>query len=125
MSKDALSAQVRDFVIRHITSIEQLELLLLLASDPSKGWTVQQLVKEISSSQESVRQRLKQLLEDRFLMKDGEFFRFAPASPEKGEVISELAKAYSQYRVRITELIYSRAGVLKTFSDAFKFRQKE
>jgi predicted transcriptional regulator len=122
MSADGLSSQVRDFVIRHITSVEQLELLLLLASDPSKGWTIHQLVKEISSSQESVSQRLKQLAEDRFLTKAGEIFRFAPAAPEKVAVISELANAYRLYRVRITELIYSRAGVLKTFSDAFKLR---
>ena|ERR1700734_422358 len=125
MSDDVLSAQVKDFVIRHITSIEQLELLLLFASDPSKSWTTQQLVKEMSSSQESVCQRVKQLTEDGLLTKDGEIFRFAPTTAVKTGIISELSMAYGQYRVRITELIYSRAGVLKTFSDAFKFKPKE
>jgi len=114
--------QVRDFVIRHIKSLEQLELLLLLASDPSKSWTLQQLVKEISSTRESVAQRVNQLTEEGLLAKDGEFFRFSPASPEKAAVVPELAVAYRKYRVRITELIYSRARVLKVFSDAFKLR---
>jgi hypothetical protein len=125
MKDDGLSAQVRDFVIRHITSIEQLELLLLFASDPAKSWIIEQLVKEISSSPESVNQRVQQLVEEGFLARNGDIFRFAPNSPEKAAVVPELLAAYRNYRVRITELIYSRAGVLKVFSDAFKLRPKE
>jgi len=125
MSEGGLSVQVRDFVVRYITSIEQLELLLLFASDPARSWTIQQLVNEVRSSQESVNQRTKQLVEDGFVARDGEILRFAPTSPEKVAIIPELAVAYREYRVRITELIYSRAGALKSFSDAFKLKPKE
>ncbi len=70
-------------------------------------------------------ERLKQLMDGGFLAGDGETYRFAPASPERVAVVSELAIAYREYRVRMIALIYSSAGALKAFSDAFKIKPKE
>lgn len=117
--------QVREFILRHVTSVEQLELLLLFAANPARSWTILELVNEIRSSQESVTQRMKSLLKDGFLNNTEEFYRFDPSPPEIAAAIPELIVTYREYRVRVTELIYSRAGVLKNFSDAFKFKTKE
>jgi hypothetical protein len=125
MSENGLPAPVRDFVVRHITSVEQLELLILLASDPQKNRTVEQIVAQIRSSHESINQRIKQLLRAGLLVEADGGFRFAPASPEDAAVVRELAVAYREYRVRVIELIYSGAGPLKSFSDAFKIKPKE
>jgi len=62
---------VSDFVTRHITSVEQIELLLLFASDPGKSWTSGQLVREMRSSREFVDQRVIQLLAEGLVADEG------------------------------------------------------
>lgn len=125
MNEGGLSPRVRDFVVRHITSIEQLELLILFASNPGKRWTIRQLVNEIRSSEASVSGRVRQLVESGFVAGDNEAFGLAFSAGERLEAILELTTAYRQYHVRVVELIYSRAGALKSFSDAFKIKPKE
>jgi hypothetical protein len=125
MNEGGLTTQVKDFVIRHITSIEQLELLLLFASRPEKSWTIRQLVDEIRSSHESVSQRVDQLQAAGFLAEEAGVFRFTPGPPEQAALVGEVARAYRGYRERLAELIYGRTRVLKNFSDAFKLRPKE
>jgi len=124
MSEDGLPLELRDFVVRHFTSVEQLELLILLASRPEKAWTIGQLVLEIRSSRESIQQSVRHLQAGGFLVEDGETFRYVPVSPT-APVIHELAKAYREYRVRIIAWIYSGSGALRAFSDAFKIKPKE
>ena len=125
MNESGMPSQVREFILRHVTSVEQLELLLLFAANPARSWTISQLVDEIRSSQESVTQRMKQLLKEGFLSNTGEFYRFDPSPPEIAAAIPELIATYREYRVRVTELIYSRVEVLKKFSDAFKLKPRE
>jgi hypothetical protein len=72
-----------------------------------------------------VNQRIKQLTEDGFVARYGEILRLAAMPPERAAMIQELAPAYREYRVRITEMIYNRPGALKSFSDAFKLKFKE
>ncbi|HEX3857796.1 MAG TPA: hypothetical protein VHY30_10935 [Verrucomicrobiae bacterium] len=125
MNESGLPSRIREFILRYVTSVEQLELLLLFAADPARSWTILQLVNELRSSQESVTRRMKQLLNEGFLSNTGEFYRFDPSPPEIAADIPELIATYREYRVRVTELIYSRAGVLKNFSDAFKLKPTE
>jgi DNA-binding IclR family transcriptional regulator len=102
-----------------------MELLLLLAANSAQAWTVQQLVSELRSSETAVSRRVKQLLEGGFLEKTGETFRFAPGTAEKAAACEKLRAAYSEYQVRVIELIYSRSRALEDFSNAFRIKSKE
>ena len=82
------------------------------------------LVKELRSSQAAINERVKQLSGNGFLANEDGKFRYSPASPENAAAVHDLALAYPEYRVRIIELIYSRAGALESFSTAFKFKPK-
>lgn len=125
MSQGGLPPNVRDFVVRHITSVEQMELLLLFASDPSRGWTVPQLVTELRSSERSVSQRLGQLIKEGFLTRSEGNFQRASLPAETMAAVQDLAVVYREYRVRVIELIYSQPRGLKSFSDAFKFKPED
>lgn len=124
MSESVLPVEVQDFIARHITSVEQMELLVLFVSNPKRVWTIPQLVNELRSSQLSIDQRLQKLLEGGCIAHEGETFRFAPASPEKAALWQKSTLAYRDYHVRVIELIYRRTDPLKDFSDAFKLKPK-
>ena len=125
MTEGGIPTRTRDFINRHISSVEQIELLILLAAIPEKRWTMPQLVKELRSSEGSISQRLRPLLEQGLVACDGESFFFAPTPPEKAVLCREALTVYQEYRVRVIELIYSQSGALKSFSDAFKFKPKD
>jgi len=62
-----LNKNLRSFISRYIGSVEQLEILCLLASEPFKRWTVEEVFRLIQSNQESVEERLKTLVAAGFL----------------------------------------------------------
>jgi DNA-binding IclR family transcriptional regulator len=115
---------VLSFVDRHIESLEQLEILLLLAAQ-DRGWSALEIFQKIQSSQASVEQRLQTLVTAGLLAKDERgLFRFAPKDEETRKVVKDLADAYRTRRVRIIEAIYTRkTDAVQSFADAFKFRK--
>ena len=92
MSSD-ISAPIDQFIIEHIDSLEQLEVLLLLAAHPEKGWTVAAVYEQIKSSPTSVTLRLEDLSARGFLEKRGDpaLYRFA-AAPEIAEVVHTMMR---------------------------------
>jgi len=118
---------VARFIASHIGSLEQLEILLLLAADPKHDWSIDAVYNVIRSSPSSVSERLEELRLRGLLSVSGAksaTFRFDPKSPELLPIVDALAHEYKERRVRIVELIYSpRAEPLKTFADAFKLRK--
>ena len=115
---------VLSFVDRHIESVEQLEILLLLASQERK-WRASEIFQTIQSSQTSVEQRLESLVAAGLIAKDEKgCFRFAPKDDDTRNLVKDLADAYKTRRVRIIEAIYTRkTDAVRTFADAFKFRK--
>jgi len=127
VSDVGISNSVRDFIARHIRSIEQLEILLLLAKDPTRGWSVAETFQNIQSNMATVRARLEQFHESEFLvLENNSCYRFAPSNPQTSDAVRELAENYRDRRVRVIEAIYSpKTDVLRNFSDAFKLKTKE
>jgi hypothetical protein len=56
-----LSGRVQQFVVRYINSIDQLEMLLLLAHNPEKDWTAEQIARALFTERESAATRLDEL----------------------------------------------------------------
>ena len=120
--------QVQRFIAVHIRSLEQLEILLMLASSPDREWSVDEAYNVIRSSRSSVAERLDELCLQGLLVsaEDPRRYRFKPSLPEAGTVIDALAREYKDRRVKIVEMIYSEAsGPLRGFADAFKLRKDQ
>lgn len=127
MSSDALPAPVRQLLSRHIQSVEQLEVLLLLRSQPERAWTAAEVYDIIRSSQSSIAARLQAFASEGFLLAEkgpSATFRFAPKDENIRTAVDQTATAYETWRVRVIEAIFTpEVDPVQSFADAFKLRK--
>jgi hypothetical protein len=125
VSLEATPETVLRFIDRHIESVEQLEILLLLAQE-TRDWSFTEIFKMIQSSEISIMQRLQQLIAAGLIVTREGQFRFEPSEDSSRDTVHELAELYRLRRVRIIEAIYNRkTDAVQSFADAFRFKKKE
>jgi hypothetical protein len=120
LERREFSAAFRAFVRENIASVEQVDVLLLLQSDPHRLWTVAELRASLSSSHTSIVRRLSILCRRRLAERDDEG-RFHYVSSDVNDVlVNELRREYTLRPTSVIRLIYSnRTAALESFSDAF------
>lgn len=126
MSQDVLPQHVLNFVRDYIESVEQLEILLLLFHRQDRGWTEEEVAKELRCSQLSAGKRLAQFAQKHILIFDQSLksYRYSSAEETITTPISALAAAYQVRRVAIIDLIFSKPiDKIQVFADAFKLRE--
>jgi hypothetical protein len=127
--KDPISGELRKFISRHISSIEQLEILLHLFRNRDKSLSLEDITAALKSSSSSVASRTGSLVQSGLVKKESrpELFLRYDASPRHGhELVERLAEAYSTYRLRIIDLIYQpRSNVVQSIADAFKLKSED
>ena len=99
-----LPADVAAFIRDHITSIEQLEVLLLLRSESGRTWTAADLSGRLKTAPASIAERLESLARGGLATRDGEGFRFEPG---RAAAVAALAACYASRRVAVIEAIFS------------------
>ena len=118
---------VQRLIDEHITSVEQLEILLLLAARPDVAWTPEQVREEIRTSTSSAVSRLDDLRKHGILVAlDGrdDAYRFQPTSEATRAAVEHLATIYRERRFTIIDLIFSKPiDRLRVYADAFRFRK--
>ena len=128
MADDAIPAQVRQFLARHIQSVEQLEILLLVSSNPGKAWTTSEVYGVIRSSEGSVANRLESFSREGFLLASPgppATYQYQPPSSEVRAAVAKTAELYQSCRVRMVEAIFtSELDPVQGFADAFKLRKQ-
>jgi hypothetical protein len=118
------TSAVEKFILQHIHSVEQLEILLLLRRD-RRAWTAAEVKAELRTADDAATMRLCALLASNIIAPAAttNAFVYAPPTPEIDAVIGELEQAYRERRVAVISLIYSKPHAdLKAFSDAFRMR---
>jgi hypothetical protein len=129
VANDDISDEVQSFIRENISSIEQLEALLLLQRDPARKWTAQELSKELYLSLEAAIHRLDDFQKRNFCVSDNADeprYWYNPNLGRVDSIIRDLRTAYEQRRVRVINLVFSNPiDTLKSFADAFKFRKDE
>lgn len=119
---------VRRLIAEDIDSVEQLEILLLLFQHPERTWTAESVARELRVSALSAGERLEDLTYDGLVVRvdgsEGEY-RYGPETPSRDEAVRGLATAYSERRVTVINLIFSKpVDKIRTFADAFRLRKK-
>ena len=124
---NGVSAELVRFIRDHVTSVEQLEILLLLRRDPSREWSAAQVSEEIRTGLSSAQERLRDLLAQGMLVSSGaECYRYAPRAPDDDQLIAQLAGFYEQQRHTVINLIFSRPlERIRVFARAFRLRKDE
>ncbi len=119
---------MRRLIAEHIDSVEQLEILLLLYQHPERSWSEESVARELRISPMSAGDRLKDMARAAILSKvqgsEGEY-RYTPDA-QMGEAVAGLAAAYSERRVTVINLIFSKpVDKIRTFADAFRLRRDD
>jgi hypothetical protein len=116
--------EVRQLIIEHISSIEQLEILLLLYREPARAWSADAVARELRIHTASAAARLADLRDRGFAAADGAAaYRYRPGGAPDGAV-DGLARAYAERRVTVIELIFSKPlDNVRVFADAFRLKK--
>lgn len=126
MRQTGVPTAVRRLIAERIESVQQLEILLLLRAAPDKGWSSREVARALVTRVESSEDWLQRMTRDELLVRDGEEYRYAPATPELDHTVDGLAETYAKYRVAVVTLIFSRPSErVRTFSDAFRIRRRK
>ena len=124
---DEFPDDVQQFLSGHISSVAQLEVLLLLRSQREREWTPSEVAKALYTTPEMVAEQLAEL-ERRGLLAFAEGseprYRYWPVAPELDEQVTRLDAVYHERRVAVITFIYSQPlDKVRTFADAFRLRK--
>lgn len=125
---ERLPPAVRQLLDR-LDSIAQLELLLLLQRTAPDEWTAEQLAAELRIEPTWALEQLA-LLRARGLLTEcepgGGRYRFDPETPALAKSVESLAACYSEQRVTVVGVLYSRpVDRIRVFADAFRIRRED
>lgn len=108
---------------RHITSVEQLELLLILQETPLQRFTPTDAARRVGTAAHSAKIRLDDLVAARLADEGGGTYTYA-ATGEADQAVVELRRFYSTHRVRIISRIFDKPPEsVRSFADAFRLRK--
>ncbi|WP_170229266.1 winged helix-turn-helix domain-containing protein [Polyangium fumosum] len=123
-----LPDEVARFIADHITSVEQLEILLLLRGAPDDAWTARAICEALRTSEQSVIRRLADLEASGLVAsRPGSkvpVYRYAPATPSLDEGVARLSAAYTELRYKVLDSIFSNPiSDLHVYAEGFRFRK--
>lgn len=116
------------FIAEHISSVAQLEVLLLLKEHPGQDWNAEQAARALYAQAAPIADELAGWRSRGLLALAPDMpgaYRYAPQTPEAAAVVDALQDAYKNRRVSVITAIYSKpADKIRTFADAFRIRQE-
>lgn len=122
MADDVIPDDVRDFILRHIDSIAQLEALLLLRANKSERWDVARIAARLYVGEDEIRDMLTQLCSNGFLSCKDDVFHY-DCAPALQPTVDRLAEVYRRHLIPVTNAIHSKPRRIREFANAFKFRK--
>lgn len=125
---DEVAPELRQFIAENISSVLQLEILLLLQTNRAQTWTAAALAQELRVELAGAKQTLV-ILADRGLIEaiggGTDEYHYAPRSPEQERMATALAQAYLLRRVTIISHIFAQPPKnLLDFAEAFRLRKE-
>lgn len=129
MADTELPVEVRQLVSRHVTTMEQVEVLLLLVRSSGRSLSVDEIRAELRLQPAAPAPATLQNLQDGGLVEREAAhparYRYAPANDALRRAVELLAVAYNERPVTLIRLIYERPNPVQSFADAFRLRRDE
>jgi hypothetical protein len=125
MAERGFSNSFRRFVNRYITSVEQIEVLLILRANPERTWTINEISAILRSSANSILSRLTVLERSRFAAGDPQSGYRYTANGTLDEQVQELEREYGLRRFSVIELVFSKPDAARSFAEAFRLREED
>jgi hypothetical protein len=128
MTEDPIPDDVKQFILKNIDSVAQLEALLLLRANPQQAWDIQAVAKRLYISEQETSPLLAGLCDQGLVNCGGEpnQYTYQPASADLTRMVDQLAEVYAKHLVPVTHLIHSKPRTrMQEFADAFRLRKEE
>jgi hypothetical protein len=115
MAASEFDPLVKDFLETQVTSLVQLEVLLLLRSSEERAWSAKEISHELRSDIGWIEERLENLVATGFLVV-GEAdalatYRYAPATDDMRRLADGVARAYEERRLAVISLVYAGSSI--------------
>lgn len=128
MSAPGFDNDIENFLLAHITSVEQLEILFIVRKSFPQSWSVAALTSSLRSAQTTVTghcERLRHMgLFEKLEENDESVYKYNPHTAPAGDLVDRLEHEYALRRTRIIEFIYSNKNrVINDFANAFIFKK--
>lgn len=123
MTDQFVPDEIREFILKHISSVAQIEALLLVRSNPTERWSTSQIAKRLYTSEAEVTAALERLCAAGLLTLVDNTYRFEGISPEKVVLVENLLTEYTRHLIPVTNLIHAKSHRIRSFADAFRFRK--
>jgi hypothetical protein len=117
------SDDLRDFILRCIDSVTQLEGLLLLRANPAEKWDVATVTRRLYANESDVQAALTRLCVHELLTLRDDIYRYEPKSQEARALVDQLAATYAKHLIPVTNMIHDNERHIREFADAFRFRK--
>lgn len=114
------------FIQSNLSSVWALELLLLLCRSAPRGWSRQELIRELRGSESVVNAAIQEHQKIGLIVEDQpDEFIYRPANGFLSDIVSAVDQIYTTHPMTVIKAITdSPPDKLKLFSDAFKLRDR-
>jgi hypothetical protein len=123
MADELIPPDVREFILRNIDSIAQLEALLLLLQQPGVKWSAAGVAEHLYIETDQAAEVLQHLCEVGLAGCDDDVYWFNDASTSQVEIVRRLAELYSSHLIPVTNIVHAKPSSIRKFAAAFKFRK--
>jgi len=113
----------RTFVNKNITSVEQIEVLLILHANPDRVWTVGEISAILRSSPYAIESRMPGLIAAKLARSVEGGYQYTASGRAHG-FVEMLQEEYSARRFSVIELVFSKPDPLQSFADAFRLKEE-
>ena len=125
MGLDDLPKHVRQLIVRHIDSIQQVEALELLSRDPEREWTSAQVSRTLHIPAQACATWLDQFVTAGLVDRGADGVKHATRGRD-ARAVDELIDLYGRRRTTVIEAIYNKpSSAIQSFSDAFRVRRQD
>lgn len=122
----AVSEQLKAFLEQRLSSLDQIEVVMLLRADPARSWTAPEVAAALRTAPESAAMRL-------FLLASGGLIAFEPSAipryryasidEQTNSMLQELSDVLTENREAVMAALESPRDPIRSFSDAFKLKK--
>ena len=126
MDPPALPESVIRFIRDRIDSVPHLETVLLLAKEPSRTWTGEEIAARLYIGADAARAILQDLVRRQLAAArpDGAAWHYDERWDPTGEEMTTVERTYRQQLVRVASLIHSKgSAALRDFARAFDLKK--
>jgi hypothetical protein len=125
MATDGIPPKAHALIISAINSLSQLEILLWFLDRAPRPADAPSAAAELRLGTDATQQQVAELAQCGLLAPAPGGYRYAPATAELHDAVNELARTYSERRVAVISLIYSKPPEhLRNIAEAFRFGRK-